>query len=384
MLLFALKMMVGDRAKFIGILMGLTFASFIVSQQAGIFVGLMSRTYGFLTDTSQPDIWVMEKRVQYIDDIKPFKMSKLYQTRSISGVQWAVPMYKGLLKARLPTGNFQLCNVIGIDDATLIGGPPKITKGAIENLRFPDAVIINEVGAKKKLYSVNKKGKKVPMQYGEVFEINDHRARVYGFCETVRTFQSQPVVYMTFERALQFAPSERNLLSFVLVKAEKGVDPLELAKKIEENTGLAAYTTKQFRNLTLRYYMTQTGIPINFGIAVLLGFIIGIAIAGQTFYTFAHDNLRYFATYKAMGANNKLITKMVLVQALMTATLGWSFGIGLTTLFGISSGGTELSFKLPWWLFLSSGVGMYSITLLAALISLYKIIRLEPSIVFQS
>ena len=375
--------MIGDKAKFIGIIIGLTFASFIITQQAGIFVGLMSRTYGFLTDTRQPDIWLMDPEVQFVDDVKPFKMTKLYQARGITGVEWAVPLYKGLLKARLPSGTFQICNVIGIDDATLIGGPPFITQGKIENLRIPDAVIINEVGARKKLASTIN-GKKVPMQYGEVFEINDRRARVYGFCETVRTFQSQPVIYTTFEKALRIAPSERDLLSFVLIKSQEGVDSEKLAQNISDITGLLALTTKQFRDRSLRYYMTQTGIPINFGVAVILGVIIGVAIAGQTFYTFAHDNMRYFATFKAMGATNKLISKMILVQALMVATIGWSFGIGLTTLFGGSSGGSELSFSLPWWLFLGSGVAIYCITLLAAAISLYKIIRLEPSIVFQS
>ncbi len=384
MLLFALKMMIGDRAKFFGIIIGLTFASFIITQQAGIFTGLMMRTYGFLTDTSQPDIWVMDKRVQFIDDIKPFKFMKLYQVRSIEGTQWAVPLFKGLLKAKLPTGNFQICNVIGIDDATLIGGPPRMVEGIIQNLREPDGVIVNQVGAQDKLYTLTSSGDKIPMRKGEVFEINDLRAKVVGLCRVTRTFQSQPVVYTTFERALHFSPKERNLLSFVLVKAKPGVNPKKLARRIEAVSDMAAYTTKEFRNLTLNYYMTQTGIPINFGVAVALGFVIGIAIAGQTFYTFVHDNLRFFATYKAMGATNKLLTQMVFVQALMTATLGWTFGVGLTTLFGLISGGTELSFTLPWWLLLGSGLSIYMITFLAAYVSLRKIINVEPSIVFQS
>lgn len=384
MLIYAIKMLMGDRAKFAGILIGLTFASFIITQQSGIFIGLMQRTYGFLTDTRQPDVWVMEDAVQYIDDIKPFKMSRLYQVRSIGGVKWAVPLYKGLLKARMSSGNFQICNVIGIDDATLIGGPPSMAEGKITNLRFPDGVIINTAGAKNKLYQIQPDGQKTSLTMGDVMEINDVRAKVVGLCHTTRTFQSQPVIYTTFSRALDFAPRERNLLSFVLVKANDGEDPHALARRIEKETGLSAFTTKEFRNMTLKYYMTQTGIPINFGVAVLLGFIIGAAIAGQTFYTYAHDNLRFFATFKAMGATNKVLVRMVVVQALMTATFGWAFGVGLTVLFGVSAGGTELSFTLPWWLFVGSAVAMYAMTLLSAIISMIKIIRLEPSIVFQS
>src|SRR6266699_1260136 len=113
----ALKMLIGDRAKYLGILMGLTFASLLITQQAAIFVGLMSRTFGFLSDTSLPDIWVMDEKVEFIDDVKPLQDTELYRVRGVGGVEWAVPLYKGLLRARLDNGNFQMCNVIGLDDA---------------------------------------------------------------------------------------------------------------------------------------------------------------------------------------------------------------------------------------------------------------------------
>src|SRR5918912_3103106 len=126
----ALKMLVGDRAKYLGIIMGLTFASLLITQQAAIFVGLMTRTYGALTDISQPDIWVMDPKVQFIDDIKPLQDTMLLRVRGVEGVEWAVPLYKGLLKARLDNGNFQTCNVLGLDDATLVGGPPHMVPDA--------------------------------------------------------------------------------------------------------------------------------------------------------------------------------------------------------------------------------------------------------------
>lgn len=383
MVRLAIKMMIGDRAKFLGILFGLTFATFIITQQAGIFIGLMTRTYGFVTDTSQPDIWVMAPEVQYIDDLKTIKRSKLFQVRSVEGVEWAVPMYKGILKARLKSGLFQNCNVIGIDDATLIGGPPWVTVGKITNLRQPDAVIIDEVGAREKL-AVSHNGKINPISLGEVFEINDHRAKVVGFCRVGRTFLSQPFVYMTYNNALNVAPVERNLLTFILVKGKKGVNLEHICAHIRNQTGLAAYTSKGFKRKTIRYYLLNSGIPVNFGVAVFLGFIIGIAISGQTFYNFAHDNRHYFATLKAMGITNKMLFQMVVAQALMTALLSWGLGLGVTTLFGFSAAGTELSFRIPWWLLVGSGISMMLITLFSALIGLNKIIRTEPGIVFQT
>src|ERR1700761_8324391 len=112
----AIKMLVGDRAKYLGIVMGITFASLLITQQAAIFVGLMARTYGAISDLGLPDIWVMDPKVQFIDDIKPMQDTTLYRVRGVEGVQWAVPLYKGLLSARLDNGNFQTCNVMGLDD----------------------------------------------------------------------------------------------------------------------------------------------------------------------------------------------------------------------------------------------------------------------------
>ncbi|MCB1181587.1 MAG: ABC transporter permease [Chlamydiia bacterium] len=383
MLVFAIKMLVGDRAKFFGMLLGLTFASFIITQQAGIFIGLMQRTYGFIRDTSQPDLWVMDKEVRYIDDIKPIKTTKLYNVQGVSGVDWAVPLFKGLLKARLSSGKYEVCNVIGIDDSSLIGGPPKMIEGKVIDLRIPDGVIVNKVGAKDRLAKEEKSGKKIPMRVGDRLEINDHRAVVVGIAEVTRTFQSQPVIYTTIDRAVMYAPSERNLLSYILVKAKPGISPKELAQKIRRETKLAVYTRNAFEWKTVEYFVKNTGILLNFGFAVLLGFIIGTAIAGQTFYNFALDNLRYFGAYKAMGATHKLLIKMIILQAIVMALLGWGVGMFATSLFAIFSYGTDLSFKMPWQLYIASGLTMLVITSFGAILSMIKIVRLDPAIVFK-
>ena len=174
----ALKMLIGDRGKYLGIIMGLTFASLLITQQSSIFTGLMTRTYGFISDTSQPDIWVTDPKVHFIDDIKSLQDMELFRVRGVDGVEWAVPLYKGLLKARLEDGNFQICNVVGLDDATLVGGPPVMLQGRLSDLRQQDAIIVNDVGAKTRLARRPKEpgGRPIPLQVGDFLEINDHRA----------------------------------------------------------------------------------------------------------------------------------------------------------------------------------------------------------------
>ncbi len=378
-------MLIGDRGKYLGIIMGLTFASLLITQQSSIFTGLMTRTYGTITDLAQPDIWVMDPKVQFIDDIKPLQDTELFRIRSVPGVAWAVPLYKGLLKARLEDGNYQICSVLGLDDTTLIGGPPVMLAGSLSDLRRQDAIIVNDVGANTRLAKPSPVpgGRPVPLGIGDTLEINDHRAVVVGICRVSRTFQSQPVVYTTYSRATTFAPRERKLLSFVLVKAQPGLDPQTLTRRIREQTGLAAHTSQEFKDLTYDYFMKYTGIPINFGIAVGLGFIIGTAIAGQTFYNFTLENIRYFGTLKAMGATNGILLRMILLQALLVGSLGYGLGVGGASLFGYLLGGTELSFRLTRELLVFAGTAIGLIIILSALISIRKVMTLEPAIVFK-
>ena len=379
----ALKMLMGDRGKYLGIVMGLTFASLIMTQQPAIFIGIMMRTFSFITDVGLPDIWVMDHKVQFIDEVKPLQDMELYRVRGIEGVEWAMPLYKGLIKARLTNGNFQTCNLIGLDDATLIGGPPEMLEGRLEDLRRADAVIVDRDGAVEKLGMPGPDGQPIPLKVGDTLELNDRRAIVVGIARNTRTFQSQPVIYTTYSRAMLYAPRERKLLSFVLVKAKPGTDLMALKARIQGTTELAAYTQAEFKRLTYTYFMKNTGIPINFGMSVLLGFIVGAAIAGQTFYSFTMENLRQFGVLKAMGASNGTLLRMILLQAALVGVIGYGLGVGLTSLFGWSMRNTILAFKFPWQLLLFSGLGVTLICIFAALVSIRKVIALEPAVVFK-
>ena len=382
----ALRMLTGDRAKYVGILIGITFASLLITQQSSIFWGLMSRTFGQISDMGQPDLWVMDPKVQFIDDVKPLQSTELYRVRGIEGVEWAVPLYKGLLKARLSNGSFQTVICLGLDDATLIGGPPEMVEGRLEDLRRAEGVIVDVVAANGKLARPPDVpgGQPTPLRVGDTLEINDHRAVVVGLCRVSRTFQSQPVVFTTYGRATSFAPRERKLLSFVLVGAKPGVDHEELCGRIRASTGLAAWTDDEFKVMTMQYFLKYTGIPVNFGMAVLLGFLIGTVIAGQTFYSFTLENIRQFGALKAMGAGNGTLLRMILLQSLLAGSIGYGIGVGLASAFGLLTRNTELAFRMPWWVLAASGGAVLFICMLSAVLSIRKVVKLEPAIVFKS
>ncbi len=380
----AFKMLVGDRAKYIGIVMGLTFASFLITQQASIFVGLMTRSYGFISDLPDVDIWVMDPQVKFIDATKPVQSAYLQRVRSTPGVAWAMPLVKTFMPIRLESGVLEVANVIGIDDITLIGGPPVLVQGRLTDLWQADTVIVDELGIQRDLVAKTSDGQATPLGVGGFLEINNRRVKVVGISRSARTFQWQPMIYTTYSRAISFSPPDSKPLDYILVKAAANVPAEEVATRITQQTGLAGYTRDAFERYTVNYFMNNTGIPINFGISMLLGFIVGTAIAGQTFYNFTLDHLRYFGVLAAMGLSVRRIMGMVIFQALITGGLGYGLGIGLACLFGRMVEGTELAFRMPWPLLGVSAAAVLLICVLSAVISMIKVARLEPASVFRT
>ncbi|MFM8893744.1 MAG: ABC transporter permease [Planctomycetia bacterium] len=378
MLWVAWKMLIGNRVKYLGIVFGVMFAALLIAQQSSIFCGLMALTVSQIRDVQGPDIWVMDRHVQFVDDVKPLADTELFRVKGVPGVAWAVRFYKGIARARLEEGTYEQMILIGLDDATLVGAPEGVFLGSIADLRKPDAVIMDEAG-----YRRCWPGE--PVRLGRIFEMNDRRAVLVGITKASRTFQSFPIVYTRYSQAVRFAPPERKVLSFVLAEAEEGVDPEEACRRIESRTGLQAVTKKQFVRKTILYYMAKTGIPVNFAITVLLGFIVGTAIAGQTFYLFTVENIRQFGALKAMGTSNWTILLMVLSQAVQVGVVGYGVGVGLAALFGYSatSGLTRLSFFMPWQVLVMTAAAVFVIVLLASLLSIRKVLVVDPAIVFR-
>jgi len=373
----ALKMLTGNRGKYLGIILGVTFASLLIAQQSSIFCGLMLLTTSQIKDIAGADIWVMDPNVQFIDDIKPMSENDLYRVRGVKGVDWAVRLYKGLTRARLPDGNFQQIILIGLDDATLVGAPTQMLAGSLADLRRPDAIIIDEAGFQQ-LWPGE------PLKAGKEFEMNDRRAEIVGVCKARRTFQTFPIVFTRYSQATSFAPPERKVLSFILANPDPDLTSEEVCRRVHEQTGLRAETRAQFSETTIRYFLAKTGIPLNFGITVILGFIVGTAIAGQTFYLFTLENLKQFGALKAMGASNSSLLGMILLQAAVVGSIGYGLGVGAAAGFGeLSKTQSKLAFYMPWQILVGTGVAVVLIAMLASLLSIRKVLLLEPAVVFQ-
>lgn len=374
----ALKMLTGDTGKYLGLIFGVTFATHLMTQQVSVFMGIIKRTASQILDVRDAEIWVMDNKVRYIDELPPLPESDLYRVRGVEGVDWAVRMYKGQVRARLEDGNFRNLILFGLDDASMVGAPQEMLAGDLTHLRRPDAVIIDKAG-----YEYMWPGE--PYHLGREFQLNDKRAVLVGVCKASAPFTTLPILYTRYQTAAFYVPKERNLMTFVLAKTTPGSNPAEVCERITKQTGLMALTQEQFFWKTVRYFMSSTGIPVNFGITIALGFIVGAAITGQTFYLFTLENLKQFGALKAMGVSNLRLIGMILTQALVVGSMGFAFGIALTALFfEATSKITHLAgLYMTEVSIIGVGVAVFAIITLTSLISIHKVLVLEPAVVFR-
>lgn len=377
----ALKMLFGDRLKYLGLVAGVAFAAMLITQQLSILVGLTNQTGAFVRDTSHADLWVMDPQVRFSQDSLPIRETVLQQARGVAGVEWAVPLFQGFVSGRMADGTRFTMILVGIDDATLLGAPPEMVEGTLADLRRDRGVLIDAVSAPDKLAMRNGGGRTV--RVGDRLSINDHEAIVVGSYRARRSFFWEPVVYTTYSRALQFSPPARNKLNFVLVKVRADADLRRVQRDLERQTGLTVRTNDEFLELTADYILYSTGIIVSFGIAVALGFVIGTLVAGQTLYNFTLDNLRHYGALKAMGVSNARLTRMVLLQALTVALTGYGIGVGAGAALGYAVGQAGLAFAMPWQIPAFTGVSILAICLMASVVSLWRVYRLEPGIVFR-
>jgi putative ABC transport system permease protein len=369
-------MLFGDRAKYVTLVLGLAFAALLMNQQGAIFMGLLNQATGPLQNVTQPDLWVTDPGTRWIAEYRSLSDQKLGRVRSVPGVAWAEPFFNAWAVVELNSGDFKRVQILGLPRTTLAGRPPEITEGNLKDLWIPDGVLVEENSAK--LLG--------GLHVGDVLKMNDQRAIVVGFCKAKRGFESNAILYTTFDRAERYAPVGRDRISYVLVKAKEGADLREVQAEINRIPDLAAYTPEEFRNRSIQFIMTATGIGVNFGITITLGFVVGLLLSASVFYQFTLENLRHFAVLKAMGTPTATLAGMVLLQALVVGVVGYGIGAGAAGAFAIMSNHvqSELATYFPWQLLVGSFFATLFTIGLGSLLSLRRVVKVPVGSVFSS
>ncbi len=379
MIRVALRMLIGDPTKCLGLVIGVAFSTLLICQQMSIFFGLLGRASSVVNDVREANVWVMDPAVKTIDVSYPLRDTELPRVRGVEGVEWAVPFYKAQVQVRTRQGTLENAVILGIDDASLVGVPDEFVLGGIEDLAMPDAIAVNPAG-----FRLLFPGQELDL--GRTLELNDRRAKIVAIVDAAPAFAANLTIYTRYSLATQYTNNGRNQLRFVLAKSRDGVAAEEVTRRITEQTGLKALTSAQFRWESIHYILANTGIPISFGTVVLLGAIIGVAVVGLTFHQFITENLRQYAALKAIGVRNLRLLRMTLTHAGFVGVLGYGIGLGAAALFFSTvpkkSDALRGFYLLPE---VAVGVGVLAagIVTLSTLISMRRVLSVDPATVFR-
>lgn len=394
MLRLALQLLMGDRTKYAGLLLGVAFTAFLVTFAAAYFAGFMTRGFALLSENGATDVWVMDPAVRSVTRTINLPDGALDRVRSVPGVADASPLALGTVDARFPNGRFQSFQVIGVDDATLTGAPRPVSDGPLALLRRPDTVLVDPGGTSGKLQTparardrwphdgVHLDVPTRPLAAGDTLLINDRRVTVAGSSATIPRFPPHPLLYTSYRTALQLLPAEGDRLTFVRVQAAPGIAPRTLAARIAHRTGLRARATADFKADTVRWYLVNSEDVGDMTAMLVLAMTVGFGVTGVMLYMFSYENLGQYAVLKAMGASQRQLLAMVFVQAAGVALLGTGIGIGACALAGELAAAADYPFRLLWFAPLLGVIGVLIVAFTAAAISVRPVLRLAPARVF--
>ncbi len=362
-----------DRVRFAVTLTGIVFSVVLSAVQLGLFVGFNRATADVIAH-SEADIWVMSRGVAYLESAINFSERRLYQVLSIPGVRTAQAHVVIFAPWTKPDGGVENIMLVGVDTAGTMGGPWNLVQGQADDLNRPDAIVVDE------LYL----GKLGVRGVGDEAEINGHRARVTRLTHGIRTFTTAPVVFTTLDRARRFMGVASDATFYLLVRVAPGADVASVAASIARAIpDAAALPTPVWQQMTQDYWMFGTGAGVTVLIAAGLGLLVGLVVVAQTIYAATVDHIREYGTLKAMGASNGYLYRVIVQQAVVSAVAGYVLAMAVALpVSALSQQGTT-AILLPWTLVLALFLFTVVMCVLASVISINKVMRLEPALVFR-
>jgi putative ABC transport system permease protein len=376
MWLLAIKAMLADRGKLLTSLVGVTFSVVLINLQGGLYLGLIQKA-SLLIDYGQADVWVGHWDMNNADISTFIPERWIHRIRSIEGVERADPYLVVFGRAIMPDGRFENVIVVGCDPASLLGNAWVMAEGDPAAIRHPDGVIVDACDA----------AKLGDCRVGDYREINGRQAKVVGMTNGIVGFTTNPYVFTTLDRARNkygtAVPPEH--CTYFLVRAKPGTDVPTLAARIRERVPeVEVYDRQTYSNICMEYWLTRTGIGISFGLATLLGLLVGLIMVAQTLHASVNERIKEFATLKAMGAADDYVARFLVAQALGNAMIGSVLGLAGALALGRTLSTPRAPVLFAWWVLAGSVALITLVCLVAASLPYWRIRRIDPAAVLRT
>jgi putative ABC transport system permease protein len=372
----ARKLLFHDRVKFAVATAGVSVSVMLVLVQVGLYDGFMN-TASSVIDASHADLWVGRRGSESFEFAAPFDERAYYRVASVPGVDHAERVLINFAQIKLPDGGQLGVQVVGVERRPGVApllAPWHVVAGDADGLASPGAFVVDRSELDKLKFA----------DVGHRTEVSGVRAEVVAVTSGIRSFTTSPIVFSELKTARSFLPQlGPDAVSYVLVKVAPGASPTAVRDRISALPNLEAYTTAEMSERTRHYWSSRTGVGAGFFTTAVLGIIVGFVVVGQILYSGTLQHLREYGTLKAMGGKNGLIVRVILYQALISAAIGFVFGSGLAYAGRAAMAQANLVVALSPGLFTATAIITVAMCAFASLLSIVKVLRLDPASVFK-
>lgn len=362
-----------DRLSLIVTLTGIVFSVVLVAVQCGLYIG-SERMIAAMLDESKGDLWVVPLGTKSFDDPSLLIGHEKYSVLSTKGVASSEELVVGFAAWRKPKGGTTAVLLVGSDHENGSLKPWNLRQGNLGDLDAPLSVAVDDTYFKD--LGVEK--------LGETAEVNGVRVRIAAVTHGIRSFTTLPYVFTSLKLARMLLDAPTNQASYALVNITPDAKLEDVRKDLEARLqDREVLTQQEFRNRSVDYWLFQTGAGAALIAGAALGMIVGVVIVAQTLYSSTKDHINEFATLRALGASAGYIHKVILIQAMLSALVGYAIGMVLSmlviwaskdsTLFIIMTPGLAV-------LLFALTIGMCAI---AAVSAIFKVTRIDPAGVFS-
>lgn len=365
------RMMLHDKSKFVGTVLGVIFAVVLANQQLGILFGLLDKNT-MLIDHAGADLWIVPPNTTAAQAGQRLSTQLLYQARATPGVAHAAPLVVIGSSVSKPGGGSEAITLIGVELESHLGGPWNVVAGDVGALRMPDTLLFED----------SQRAKFGGLNIGSVREVNGYRVRVGGFVWGLQPF-GPPYTYAQIDTARTLGGVPTDQLNFVLVEVAPGASAAAVAAELRTRCPDAdVYSRADFHTKVVTQLLKDQ-LGVSFGTSTSFGLVIGFIIVALSMFSSVIDNLREFGTLKALGLTNGDLTRMLIVQSLCYAAFGSLIGIGLVGFMARGISSANLAVIVPAWLVALTPVVMALLCMLASILALRRVRKLEPGMVFR-
>jgi len=362
-----------DRLSLTVTLVGIVFSVVLVAVQCGLYLGSETRIAAML-DHMGGDLWIVPLGTKSFDDPTMLPGRERHAVLSTPGVAGIEELAVGFVMWRKPIGGSTAALLVGSSITPQSPLPWDITQGSKEELTAPSAVAVDATYFKDLGLE----------RLGDRAEVNGMQVTVTAVTQGIRSFTTLPYVFTTTANARTLLESAPDQSTYTIVRVAAGSDTeavrKALAARLPETEVL---THAEFRKRSLDYWLFETGAGSALIAGALLGVIVGIVVVAQTLYASTKDHINEFATLRALGASAGYIHRVILMQAVFSAIIGYILGICLSQLVIWASKDTTLLIVMSNNLALGLFVLTVGMCMLAAVCAIFKVTRIDPAVVFS-